>query len=76
MPNTEGKKAIQVAEIRQQVKCWQILHTSSKIDDIVSLSLAVSSIIPDTRSSAYTLISTADNALYDAKLQDINCVGF
>ena len=75
LPNTEGQGAIQVAEqIRVSVKCLHIPHTSSKIDDIISLSLGVSSIIPDIRSSAYTLISTADNALYDAKLKGRNCV--
>ena len=75
LPNTEPQGAIQVAEeIRDSVKCLQILHTSSKIDDIVSLSLGVSSIIPDIRSSAYALISTADNALYNAKLKGRNCV--
>lgn len=75
LPNTEARGAIQVAEeIRDSVKYLQIPHTASKIGNVVSLSLGVSSIIPDTRSLAYTLISNADNALYDAKLKGRNRV--
>ena len=73
LPNTEGRGAIEVAEeIYQQVKHLQILHSSSQVDRIISLSLGVSSIIPDIRSSPETLISTADDALYDAKLKGRN----
>ena len=73
LPYTEGQGAIQVAEeIHEQIKELQILHTGSKVGRIVSMSLGVSSIIPDTRSSSHTLIAAADAALYDAKLQGRN----
>jgi len=75
LPYTEGQGAIRVAEeIHQQVKELQILHTASEVDRIISMSLGVSSIIPDTRSSPHTLIAAADAALYDAKSKGRNRV--
>lgn len=75
LPHTEGQGAIKVAEdIHQQIQLLQIPHNSSKISSIVSLSLGVSSIIPNTRTSADILISAADDALYDAKLKGRNCI--
>lgn len=73
LPYTEEQGAIIVAEeIHEQIRDLQILHHSSQVDQIVSLSSGASSIIPDTSSSPHTLISTADNALYDAKLKGRN----
>ena len=75
LPYTEGQGAIKVAEeIHQQIKDLRILHNASEISNIVSLSLGVSSIIPDTRSSPHTLIAAADAALYDSKLKGRNRV--
>ncbi|MEM7758459.1 MAG: diguanylate cyclase [Cyanobacteria bacterium P01_A01_bin.40] len=75
LPYTEGQGAIRVAEfIHQQIQNLQISHASSEVSDVVSLSLGVSSIIPDTRTSPHTLISAADDALYDAKLKGRNRV--
>ncbi|HEY9767490.1 MAG TPA: diguanylate cyclase [Coleofasciculaceae cyanobacterium] len=77
LPHTEGKGAIKVAEdIHQQIQDLQIPHVSSDVSSVVSLSLGVSSIIPasDTRTSPHTLISAADDALYDAKLKGRNRV--
>lgn len=75
LPHTEGQGAVKVAQdIQQQIHSLQIPHSSSEISDIVSLSLGVSSIIPDTRTSPHTLISAADDALYDAKLKGRNRV--
>ena len=77
LPNTEARGAIQVAEeICQEVKGLQIPHTSSKIHNVVSLSLGVFSIIPDISSSAHTLISNADSALYDAKIKGRDRVSY
>ncbi|MGB5631154.1 MAG: diguanylate cyclase [Waterburya sp.] len=75
LPHTEGQGAIKVAEdIQAQIQVLQIPHADSEISDMVSLSLGVSSIIPDTRTSPQTLIAAADDALYDAKLKGRNRV--
>lgn len=75
LPHTEGQGAIKVAqEIHLQIQNLQIHHGSSDINNIVSLSLGVSSVIPDPRSSPHTLIANADDALYDAKLKGRNRV--
>jgi two-component system, cell cycle response regulator len=75
LPYTEGQGAIRVAEeIHQQIRSLQILHGASEIGNIVTISLGVSSIIPDTRSSPHTLIAAADAALYNSKLKGRNRV--
>ena len=75
LPYTEGQGAIRVAEaIQQHIKDLQIPHQASEVSSFVSLSLGVSSIIPDTHSAPHTLISTADAALYDSKLKGRNRV--
>lgn len=75
LPYTEGQGAIKVAEeIHRQIKDLQIPHSASEIGNFVSMSLGVSSMIPDTRSSPHTLIAAADAALYDSKLKGRNRV--
>ena len=75
LPHTQSQGAIKVAkEIHEQIKDLQILHVSSEVDNVISISLGVSSIIPDAGSSPHGLISAADNALYDAKLKGRNRV--
>ncbi|MGL5942909.1 MAG: diguanylate cyclase [Waterburya sp.] len=75
LPHTEGQGAIKVAEeIHEQIKNLHILHVASEVDNIVSLSLGVSSIIPSNQTSPHVLISVADDALYDAKLKGRNRV--
>lgn len=75
LPYTEEQGAIKVAaDIHEQIQDLEILHHSSQVAGIVTLSLGVSSILPDSRSSLQTLISAADGALYEAKLKGRNRV--
>jgi len=77
LPHTEGQGAIKVAEdICRQIQSLNLVHRSSQISDVISLSIGVSSIIPNSRISPHTLISAADDALYDAKLKGRNRVIF
>ena len=70
LPYTEGQGAIKVAEtIHQYIKDLQIPHRASEINKIVTISLGVSSMIPDIRSSPHTLIAAADSALYNSKVK-------
>ncbi|MEL6909204.1 MAG: diguanylate cyclase [Cyanobacteria bacterium J06648_1] len=75
LPHTEGQGAIRVAEeIHEQIQQLRIPHSSSQVSEYVTLSVGISSIIPDTRTSPHNLISAADSALYDAKLKGRNRV--
>lgn len=77
LPHTQGQGAIKVAEdIQQQIQSLQIPHDTSEIGETVTMSLGVSSIIPNTKYSPHILISAADNALYDAKLKGRNCITY
>lgn len=64
LPNTDPVVAMDLAEkIRQAVKSLEIDFPRSPRDRYLSISLGVSSIIPDLESSYKTLISKADLAL-------------
>ncbi|MGL5832829.1 MAG: diguanylate cyclase, partial [Waterburya sp.] len=77
LPHTDGQGAIKVAEeIQQQILDLKLSHVASEISDYITLSIGVSSIIPDTRTSPHKLISAADSALYDAKFKGRNRVVF
>ncbi len=70
LPKTDAEGAVEVAEtIRTQVKALGLTHTGSQISEFVTLSLGVSSVIPNSQSSANTLIAETDQALYQAKAQ-------
>jgi diguanylate cyclase (GGDEF)-like protein len=68
LPNTDEEGAIQVAqEIRKHVKQLEILHETSKVCSLVTVSLGVSTTIPSVITSPELLINAADKALYQAK---------
>jgi diguanylate cyclase (GGDEF)-like protein/PAS domain S-box-containing protein len=71
LPNTEVEGAVKVAEIiRTSVKQLKIGHIASRVKDLcVTLSLGVAGFIPSHEFPPATLITTTDQALYDAKKQ-------
>ena len=75
LPNTHLEGTIKVAEdIRYAVQKLQIAHEASEVNEYVTLSLGVSSIVPTQELSSEDLIANADKALYEAKDKGRNCV--
>lgn len=77
LSHTNTKGALQLAEsIRETLKERAIPHKNSPINDVVTLSLGVASMIPTPKSSANKLIAEADDALYQAKEsgRDMTCL--
>jgi diguanylate cyclase (GGDEF)-like protein len=73
LPNTTAEGAFKVAErIRAAVKALKLEHQLAPIGQ-VSLSLGIATLIPDEQSSPPLLISSADQALYQAKQQGRDC---
>ncbi|MCU0537265.1 MAG: diguanylate cyclase [Hydrococcus sp. Prado102] len=66
--NTEGATVV-AQEIRDRVRQLKIPHQQSQVKDYITLSLGISTIIPDLNSSPEILIASADTALYEAKKQ-------
>jgi diguanylate cyclase (GGDEF)-like protein len=70
LPNTKAEGALAVAEeITSYVKALQIPHAKSQVSQYVTLSLGISVTVPTPKSAFEQLISTADQALYEAKFQ-------
>jgi len=73
MPNTGINGALHMAElIRVAVENLGIEHVKSNVSPYVTLSLGVSSCIPETGLSIEKLIEAADKSLYMAKQQGRN----
>lgn len=74
LPQTSAQNALQVAEkIRLKVKQLSLPHPESPVSDYVSLSLGVTSLVPQPKYDKKQLLITADKALYQAKKQGRNC---
>ena len=68
LPDTSLENADSLAEtIREAVESLGIPHAWSSIAPVITLSLGVSSIIPDSLKISEILVTTADQALYQAK---------
>jgi diguanylate cyclase (GGDEF)-like protein len=73
LSNTNEQDAIHVAEnIRQKVYNLKIPHTNSQVENYVTLSIGVATILPNLNMSPNILIETGDKALYAAKSQGRN----
>jgi diguanylate cyclase (GGDEF)-like protein len=75
LSNTNSKGALHVAEaIRLEVSRLRIEHAASTLGPYVTLSLGVSSTIPNQHASPGEFIDVVDQALYEAKKQGRNRV--
>ncbi|TAF04042.1 MAG: diguanylate cyclase, partial [Nostocales cyanobacterium] len=73
LPNTLSKGALVIAQrIHTAIKDLAIPHQASEINDTVTISLGITSMIPTSELSSTTLIEEADQALYHAKQQGRN----
>lgn len=70
LPQTSAANAFQVAEkIRLKIGQLALPHPQSPVSSYVSLSLGITSVIPQTKYTQKQLLLTADRALYQAKKQ-------
>lgn len=75
LPDTDAVSAHKIAEIiRLEVQALEIPHESSTINDYVSISAGVATLIPERDSTPALLVKNADMALYDAKAKGRNNV--
>jgi diguanylate cyclase (GGDEF)-like protein len=76
LPNTDLKGACEVAErIRAEVEAAALPHGGNEVAPCVTLSLGVATLFPDAEGQSKTLVSQADQALYQAKKEGRNRVG-
>jgi len=77
LPDTDADKALHIAEqIRAGVEDLRVLHKSSQINNYLTISMGVATVIPSREQKSSTLINLADEALYRAKNNGRNRVIF
>lgn len=77
LPDTGKEEAIKVAEmLRQKIESMHIQHEKSLVNNYVTVSLGVTSKIPDNNSSYEDLFKMSDRALYLAKNTGKNNLSF
>lgn len=70
LPDTSKEGATKVAErMRRAIKSLHLEHKSSKVSDMVTVSIGVSAVVPHKNIEAESIISAADQALYRAKAE-------
>ena len=73
LPNTNRLGAIAVAELIQKaIRDLGIPHENSEVSPIVTVSMGIASLIPNSEQSPDHLIALADSFLYQAKKQGRN----
>ncbi|VEP11273.1 putative Diguanylate cyclase/phosphodiesterase [Hyella patelloides LEGE 07179] len=75
LPNTKIIGAVRVAKkMRNTVNKLRIAHSTSTVQDYITVSCGVASFLPNATSDPQDLIKRADRALYQAKLQGRDCI--
>lgn len=74
LQKTENEALIIAEDIRKAIHSLRIPHMSSPVDDYVTVSIGVATVIPDEHISPNYLISIADEALYTSKQKGRNKV--
>lgn len=73
LPNTSSEGAQQIAkDAAANVLSLQIEHKSSQVEPFVTISLGVTTLIPNQSIAISTLVDTADLGLYEAKRRGRN----
>lgn len=77
LPETEKEEAIRIANmLRQKIEALHILHANSTVSSYVTVSVGVTSMIPNNNLSYEDLFDFADKALYQAKKDGRNQVNY
>lgn len=75
LPETDEIDAKKVAQrCHQLIFKEQILHAKSQVSQILTISIGVGTVIPQTDEGALTFIHEVDRRLYQAKQKGRNCV--
>ena len=75
LPETNAQAAARVAErCRNLIFKAQLAHPASGVSSVLTVSLGVGTIIPDSQSSSEAFIELVDRELYQAKLNGRNCI--
>lgn len=73
LPNTTCEGAQQIAkEAAANVLALELEHKASKVSDFVTISLGVTTLVPNQTVAVSTLVDTADLGLYEAKRRGRN----
>ncbi len=77
LPETGKEEAVKIASmLRQKIESLNIPHEKSLVNDHVTVSIGVTSLVPDLNSLYQDLFSVADKALYQAKDAGRNQIKF
>ncbi|MGI6150521.1 MAG: diguanylate cyclase [Christensenellales bacterium] len=77
LPETEKEEAMRTAEmLRQKVEALRIPHASSTVSDYVTVTIGVTSLVPNQDLGHADLFGFTDKALYEAKSEGKNQVKF
>jgi diguanylate cyclase (GGDEF)-like protein len=75
LPDTSADGALQIAKVmRAEIEALAIPHEHSNVANCVTISVGVSTVIPEQATKTGALIHAADRALYQAKRSGRNCV--